>query len=412
MRTKNVKIAQMIIAIIFVVAIAYFIAGIVMDKKTGPLKAQRRFDTFMMETSTLAAKYEPGTIEFNSEFTHLVSTYPNDFSYLRLDVNNMRLYEYPVDGAASSDLVVNDFSGSTNTLLGNTLMVTAMVYTLNASSIYQYAKIAFGLILLGTIIAVILLLILHVQHTSPTYRRYKPDDDLVIEDETDSDSDDESMESDEEPMEADEAELILSTEEHTNVLADAPVEDDEFDPIGAMEEENREAAEELAQEFIDASDGPIHSQLRLEKDLQKELDNAEANNSDVSVLIITINAFREDSAAAKAINLVLTERIGKQGNIYGYNDGYAIFIRNTVLDTALATAQSLYGIIDRILQQNEIKTKISAGISARSERTISASRLITEAEQAALHTDDENPIIAFRVNPERYRQYMQSKQNA
>ena len=81
MRTKNVKIAQMIIAIIFVVAIAYFIAGIVMDKKTGPLKAQRRFDTFMMETSTLAAKYEPGTIEFNSEFTHLVSTYPNDFSY-------------------------------------------------------------------------------------------------------------------------------------------------------------------------------------------------------------------------------------------------------------------------------------------------------------------------------------------
>ena len=57
MRTKNVKIAQMIIAIIFVVAIAYFIAGIVMDKKTGPLKAQRRFDTFMMETSTLAATH-------------------------------------------------------------------------------------------------------------------------------------------------------------------------------------------------------------------------------------------------------------------------------------------------------------------------------------------------------------------
>jgi hypothetical protein len=63
----------------------------------------------------------------------------------------------------------------------------------------------------------------------------------------------------------------------------------------------------------------------------------------------------------------------------------------------------------RLLQDAHVNEKLTIGISSRCERIISSQRFITEAEQAVLHAaeDPDNPIIAFRVNPEKYREYMQ-----
>ena len=74
---------------------------------------------------------------------------------------------------------------------------------------------------------------------------------------------------------------------------------------------------------------------------------------------------------------------------------------------AIAFAQSLNNAISVILQRNGQSAQTAIGISARAFRMINADRLLTEAEQAALHADDENPIIAFRANPEKYKEYLQ-----
>ena len=393
MKTKHIKIAQALIAVIFVFAVAYFILGIMSDKKAGPGKVQERFDTFMMETATLSAKYEPNSPNFNGEFTQLLTRYRNDFAYLRLDVNNKKIYEYPAEDFQASETVTESLTRNTTTLLGNTLTVTASMLAISQTAIYNYAKVSFILILTGTIAAVVLLFIIQMTAT-PRYRRLKKtDDDFMTEDDVISISDE--KEEDEETAEN----------------------DDDFDPISAMEEENRETAEDTEGDILSFEDetetasSAARPQALLEAELQTAISRSAQEEADLSLLIIRINPFREDADSTKEVAAMLSERMGNQGVTYGYNDGFALMINNTNLDSALAIAQSLYGAMDKKLNEDNSGSRLAIGLSSRSERIITAQRLITEAEQAVLHAadDKDSPIIAFRVNPEKYREYMNKK---
>ena len=393
MKTKHIKIAQALIAVIFVFAVAYFILGIMSDKKAGPGKVQERFDTFMMETATLSAKYEPNSPNFNGEFTQLLTRYRNDFAYLRLDVNNKKIYEYPAEDFQASETVTESLTRNTTTLLGNTLTVTASMLAISQTAIYNYAKVSFILILTGTIAAVVLLFIIQMT-AAPRYRRLKKtDDDFMTEDDVISISDE--KEEDEETAEN----------------------DDDFDPISAMEEENRETAEDTEGDILSFEDetetasSAARPQALLEAELQTAISRSAQEEADLSLLIIRINPFREDADSTKEVAAMLSERMGNQGVTYGYNDGFALMINNTNLDSALAIAQSLYGAMDKKLNEDNSGSRLAIGLSSRSERIITAQRLITEAEQAVLHAadDKDSPIIAFRVNPEKYREYMNKK---
>ena len=393
MKTKHIKIAQALIAVIFVFAVAYFILGIMSDKKAGPGKVQERFDTFMMETATLSAKYEPNSPNFNGEFTQLLTRYRNDFAYLRLDVNNKKIYEYPAEDFQASETVTESLTRNTTTLLGNTLTVTASMLAISQTAIYNYAKVSFILILTGTIAAVVLLFIIQMT-AAPRYRRLKKtDDDFMTEDDVISISDE--KEEDEETAEN----------------------DDDFDPISAMEEENRETAEDTEEDILSFEDetetasSAARPQALLEAELQTAISRSAQEEADLSLLIIRINPFREDADSTREVAAMLSERMGNQGVTYGYNDGFALMINNTNLDSALAIAQSLYGAMDKKLNEDNSGSRLAIGLSSRSERIITAQRLITEAEQAVLHAadDKDSPIIAFRVNPEKYREYMNKK---
>ena len=393
MKTKHIKIAQALIAVIFVFAVAYFILGIMSDKKAGPGKVQERFDTFMMETATLSAKYEPNSPNFNGEFTQLLTRYRNDFAYLRLDVNNKKIYEYPAEDFQASETVTESLTRNTTTLLGNTLTVTASMLAISQTAIYNYAKVSFILILTGTIAAVVLLFIIQMT-AAPRYRRLKKtDDDFMTEDDVISISDE--KEEDEETAEN----------------------DDDFDPISAMEEENRETAEDTEEDILSFEDetetasSAARPQALLEAELQTAISRSAQEEADLSLLIIRINPFREDADSTKEVAAMLSERMGNQGVTYGYYDGFALMINNTNLDSALAIAQSLYGAMDKKLNEDNSGSRLAIGLSSRSERIITAQRLITEAEQAVLHAadDKDSPIIAFRVNPEKYREYMNKK---
>ncbi len=393
MKTKHIKIAQALIAVIFVFAVAYFILGIMSDKKAGPGKVQERFDTFMMETATLSAKYEPNSPNFNGEFTQLLTRYRNDFAYLRLDVNNKKIYEYPAEDFQASETVTESLTRNTTTLLGNTLTVTASMLAISQTAIYNYAKVSFILILTGTIAAVVLLFIIQMTAT-PRYRRLKKtDDDFMTEDD------------------------VISISDEKEEVEETAENDDDFDPISAMEEENRETAEDTEGDILSFEDetetasSAARPQALLEAELQTAISRSAQEEADLSLLIIRINPFREDADSTKEVAAMLSERMGNQGVTYGYNDGFALMINNTNLDSALAIAQSLYGAMDKKLNEDNSGSRLAIGLSSRSERIITAQRLITEAEQAVLHAadDKDSPIIAFRVNPEKYREYMNKK---
>ena len=52
-----------------------------------------------------------------------------------------------------------------------------------------------------------------------------------------------------------------------------------------------------------------------------------------------------------------------------------------------------------------------AGIASRNGRLISAERLFNEAENALRKTDETKNIVAFRSDPEKYREFLKSQEN-
>ena len=76
------------------------------------------------------------------------------------------------------------------------------------------------------------------------------------------------------------------------------------------------------------------------------------------------------------------------------------------VDEALNLADKLYHDICNIINGNNCRI----GISSRSIRMVTGDRLILEAEQAIEHSDQSSPVIAFRVDSEKYRQLMEQNQ--
>ena len=89
-------------------------------------------------------------------------------------------------------------------------------------------------------------------------------------------------------------------------------------------------------------------------------------------------------------------------------DGFAAIIQGKDVDQALQSAQVLHSNLKGALTAAGQSENPQIGISSRSLRLITAERLKNEAEQALLHAADDpaSPIIAFRVNPEKYRRFI------
>ncbi|MCQ2600024.1 MAG: hypothetical protein MJ184_01515 [Treponema sp.] len=147
--------------------------------------------------------------------------------------------------------------------------------------------------------------------------------------------------------------------------------------------------------------------------LESELSRASSSELDLSLLLIKIPEIDfEEPCGIDCCNQIL--------NIFHYrdiifeykNDGIAVIINGVDIDKAMETSEQIYAELCSTLTQNNKNTKPLIGISSRTLRFISGERLILEAEQALLHAQDDadSPIIAFRVNPEKYRKFMANKE--
>ncbi len=137
------------------------------------------------------------------------------------------------------------------------------------------------------------------------------------------------------------------------------------------------------------------------------LTQAAAEEQDITVLIIKISGLNKEDEIAVKFQEEIRSKFFQHGLLYNFTeDSYAVIIKNTDLDAAMVSAEELRDRLLSIASDNSFTTEITMGISSRSVRIISAERLITEADKAREHSDAESPIIAFRVNPEKYREYI------
>ena len=121
---------------------------------------------------------------------------------------------------------------------------------------------------------------------------------------------------------------------------------------------------------------------------------------------------REALSAAVTTEEVAAILEGSFNLTYGQNflseEGFAAIMQHSDIDTAMQNAEVLHSDIASALKASGQDSKPLIGISSRSLRLISAERLKNEAEQALIHAEEDpnSPIIAFRVNPEKYRKFI------
>ncbi len=128
--------------------------------------------------------------------------------------------------------------------------------------------------------------------------------------------------------------------------------------------------------------------------LGKELERAASFNQDLTLLVFRPGFGMESS---------IREAFEYDDLMFNLDNGnLAVIEMNKDLDTVLAATEDL---IRRIISYADTR-ETRAGIASRNGRLLEPDRLIKEALAALERTTEDTNIVAFRSNPERYREYL------
>ncbi len=144
--------------------------------------------------------------------------------------------------------------------------------------------------------------------------------------------------------------------------------------------------------------------------LESEINRAIASEIDFSIFIIQLPGLSRDSEMVKNVCNYLALQFQFKDLLFEYKNDCLVAMKISMdLDEALNFADKIYADIKNIIEDN----KCYIGISTRSIRMVSGERLLNEASQALLHAkdDEDSPIIAFRVDAEKYRQFLEGNKD-
>ena len=152
---------------------------------------------------------------------------------------------------------------------------------------------------------------------------------------------------------------------------------------------------------------PYLPESQLNAALEEELVLAASSEQDFSVFVIKVENIPNEDDSGNALSHCIKETASSNGTVFQFeNDSYVLLLKNTSLDESLTVSETLYEKLNALLKTQNLTVPVTIGISARTGRLISAERLFTEAFEARKHADNESPVIAFRVNPEKYRDFI------
>ena len=144
----------------------------------------------------------------------------------------------------------------------------------------------------------------------------------------------------------------------------------------------------------------------LDTRLENEINRAISSEIDISVFIINIPNLERESEESKKISEYLSLQFQFKDLLFEYRNDCIVAIKISMnLDDALNFADKIHAEIMQIINQKECYI----GISTRSIRIVSSERLLNEALAAVEHAkqEEDSPIIAFRVDADKYRQFLE-----
>jgi GGDEF domain-containing protein len=150
-------------------------------------------------------------------------------------------------------------------------------------------------------------------------------------------------------------------------------------------------------------------QSYLEPRLDAELIRSASIEQDLALVIIRIPELDTSHPVMKKICTILLDCFKFRDLVFEYgSDGFAGILQNTDLDNAMIIAETVHAEFSAAFANCNLSYKTIIGISTRSLRLITGDRVIIESEQAVERGLEESgmPIVAFKVNPEKYRSFL------
>ncbi len=463
MKKSFVIIYSIIISLILVFAISLFGYNIYTDYKKGNIAADNRFERMSLSIKQIPESVKLNSRDFENSILRAINGIEN-YSSLSIEINDQPYINYPTEKdmqQGSSKLIVNKYK--TFDLHGNKITITANLYVLTPAVINHDVKISFAIILFVTVLTLFLIM-LDALLGKNSKMKSKPEDSIYVEPETDeaenekiikaineAKKSDDELDDNEEETSTDKSilttdESILTTDENQIIIPKFEENGHDF-KITTIEEP---VEEEKISEEIEASEineyktqlendevlplpsdeiKPMNIEVKnnspaglfspvtgfgwesyLNTRLDNELNRATASESDLSLFIIKIKEVSRESDITKKICGYLTTQFQFKDMIFEFReDSYVALKIGTSIDDAISFANKLLLDIDNILNGFG---KCYIGISTRSVRMVNAERLVNEAEQALKHAEQEadSPIIAFRVDADKYRKFLEEKE--
>lgn len=401
MKKRTFNLISVVIAAIFVFTAVYFIAGIVSDKKNGPLQAEEIFDSLVIKTQNAANSYPLSSYNFSDSFIRAAGDFSN-YQKLNLSVDGKLIYSYPSkDTYFSRKSGAKAFTKSFTTKNGNSILINAEIYTTVQSSLFYHARTAFIVIFAATLAAILILIFAKTEKDE-----IDGIDEISFEDETESPDKEifSQNKTDEIPSEKQNDEYTLTEEEKKQLF-------DGFDTVDFSQKENKD--EEIFSEKTDTEEEkscpktqPIEN---LEAKCEEALVKAAENGSDLAVLIIKVNS-SENEISREQIENIFNSDFAQNALVFSDESNlFTVLFENTGLDDAMTVAKEIFEDFSEKLA--DAGQKVTIGLSSKNGRTVSSERLLTEAREAQKHaaTEPDSPIIAFRASPEKYNDYILNK---
>lgn len=423
MRAKRNSIFITTICAVYILSLLVFIISLAAEYKQGAFNSQNRFNSITRDLSRISKNYAPQSKKFYDEFLASLGNI-SDIAGLQIKYGEELIFSYP--GKMSEFEKINSslvkiYSTTVFTENGIPLSLTASIYLLKPVSIFYKGRIAFIVVIIATLVTAAYLAFFIKNGTFPKesetddleqteYPEIESYDDFSEEKEEQADEEkinDENEETSENIPEQEE----VPQEQEEDVLAflnSEPEKETDSEPENS-EDKNEDSAEEEPAGLFCPSTGFGWEQYMLTR-LDSELIRSASSDQDLSLFTIKIKDIDWNSECGKEISKTILEKVKFNDLVFNYKeDGASAIFQNQNTDKSLVIAGDLHTEITSVLSKYNEQRFVGIGISSRTLRLISATRLANESEEALNRADADSPIIAFRVNPERYKDFLASE---
>ena len=445
MKNRFIVIYTVFAAAVFIFSMSFFGFNLYKEYTTNLEKSETKYKELVNNIRTLSFDYAENTGTYSQAIKKAVGDAAN-YSFIQIRRGNETVVLFPT--GKSKEETVSKLTKNFNqniTVNKQNISIDCNLYLIRPDSIFYYARISFLMILIITIITIIMIIYLNLSETdssenssednfgkeydneelpfdeqteeaasvnSQEIENYYPD----IEEETEAENESENEAEIEEhhaEVTPEEVKAILAeplTDEQAQAAAEpAKLPSEEINPVPLSESFNNNANTSEIDEpagLFDPETG-IGWESYLFTRLNNEIDRATASEIDLSLFVFKLPGIDKTSETFKNVCNYLAIQFQFKDLLFEYKEECIVAIKISMnVDEALNLADKLYSDICNIVDNK----KPRIGISSRSIRMVTGDRLILEAEQAIEHSDETSPVIAFRVDSEKYRQLMEQNQ--